>query len=63
MAAEIRQFRVERRILVDALGAQAKFEHRRDDPVEPAAQAARAGGHSGGALWVTADTTQLSPAS
>jgi len=41
-----------RQILVDALGAQAKLEHRGDDPVEPATQTARAGGQFGGALWL-----------
>ena len=38
-------------ILVDALGAQSEFEHRRDDLLEIRAQAARAGDHFGGALW------------
>lgn len=40
-------------ILIDALGAQSEFEHRRNDLLEPSAQAARAGDHLGGALWVS----------
>jgi hypothetical protein len=46
-------------ILIDAMGAQSGFEHRRNDLPQPVAQAARAGDRPGGALRMIADTLEL----